>query len=34
MALPEPKLLGKRQKQTEWPRSADTILEKLKRFMR
>ena len=34
MALPEPRLPGKRQKQTEWPWSADTILEKLMRFMR
>jgi endonuclease G, mitochondrial len=34
MGLPEPKLPGKRQKQREWPWSADTILERLKRFMR
>jgi endonuclease G len=34
MDLPEPKLSGKRQNQTESPWSADTILEKLKRFMR
>jgi endonuclease G len=34
MALPEPKLSGKRPKQTESPWSADTILEKLKQFMR
>jgi len=34
MTLPKPRLPGKRQKQTEWPWSADTILEKLKRFMR
>ena len=34
MGLPETKLPGKRQKQREWPWSADTILERLKRFMR
>src|SRR4051812_5518947 len=34
MDLPEPKLSDKRQNQTESPWSADTILEKLKRFMR
>jgi endonuclease G len=34
MTLPDPKLQGRRLKQTEWPWSADTILEKLKRFMR
>jgi endonuclease G len=34
MMLPEPRLPGKRQKQTEWPWSVDTILERLKRFMR
>jgi endonuclease G, mitochondrial len=34
MALPEPKLPGKRPKQTEKPGSADTILDRLKQFMR
>ena len=34
MALPEPKLPGKRPKQTESPWSADTILDKLMQFMR
>jgi endonuclease G len=34
MVLPEPKLSGKRPKQTEKPESADTILDKLKEFMR
>lgn len=34
MALPDPKLPGRRPKQTETPWSVDTILEKLKRFMR
>src|SRR4051794_35366077 len=34
MDLPEPKLPGKRQKQTEKPGSADTILDRLKQFMR
>jgi endonuclease G, mitochondrial len=34
MALPEPRLPGKRQKQSEWPWGTDTILERLKRFMR
>src|SRR3954468_3928282 len=34
MALPEPKLLGKRPKQAEKPGSADTILDRLKQFMR
>jgi hypothetical protein len=34
MALPEPKLPGKRQKQTEKPGSADTILDRLKQVMR
>ena len=34
MALPEPRLPGRRPKQTERPWSADTILEKLMQFMR
>jgi endonuclease G, mitochondrial len=34
MDLPEPKLSDKRPKQTEKPGSADTILDRLKRFMR
>jgi endonuclease G len=34
MALPEPKLLGKRPKQTEQPGTVDTILDRLKQFMR
>jgi len=34
MDLPEPKLSGKRPEQTEKPGSADTILDRLKRFMR
>ena len=34
MALPEPKLSGKRPKQTEKPWSADTVLDRLKQFMR
>ena len=34
MALPEPKLPGKRPKPTGKPGSADTILDKLKQFMR
>ena len=34
MALPDPKLPGRRQKQTETPWSMDTILDKLMRFMR
>jgi endonuclease G len=34
MTLPEPRLPGKRRNQGEWSWSADTILEKLKRFMR
>jgi endonuclease G len=34
MTLPEPRLPGKRQKQTEWPWGTDTIVERLKRFMR
>jgi endonuclease G, mitochondrial len=34
MALPEPRLPGRRQKQTESPWSVDTILDKLMRFMR
>ena len=34
MALPEPKLPGKRPKQTDKPGPVDTILDKLKQFMR
>jgi endonuclease G len=34
MALPEPRLPGKRRNQADWPWSADTILDKLMRFMR
>jgi endonuclease G len=34
MTLPEPRLPGRRQKQTENPWSVDTILDKLMQFMR
>ena len=34
MALPNPKLPGRRQKQTESPWSVDTILDRLMQFMR
>ena len=34
MTLPEPRLPGKRRKQTEWPWSVDTILDRLMQFMR
>ena len=34
MALPEPKLSGKRPKQTEQPGTVDTMLDRLKQFMR
>jgi endonuclease G len=34
MTLPDPKLPGRRRNQSEWPWGADTILERLKRFMR
>jgi endonuclease G len=34
MTLPDPKLRGRRQKQTEWPWGTDTILDRLMRLMR